>query len=499
VSRFARAALVLAGAIGLLLVVLVVRAALLPSQQVAVEPMGGLVIDAEAAAERLAQAVRIPTVSHQDPSADDQEAFASFRSWMESTYPRVHAALTHERFAGASLLHTWPGRDPALAPILLVAHQDVVPAVEPERWSQPPFSGARVDGHVWGRGSLDDKGSLVGILEAVEGLLSTGFEPQRTVLLAFGHDEEVAGTGARAIAEALKTRGIRPQFALDEGMVITDGIVPGLSAPAALIGLSEKGYLTVDLVVRAQSGHSSMPPRKTAVSILANAVARVAERPPPGALDGPVQGMFAALGPEMGFANRLVFANLWLFEPLVRRKLAANSGTDAILRTTVAPTMLQASHKENVLATEARATLNFRLHPRDDQAGILRWLRERVDDERVGIEPHTRFSSEPSPVADVDGPGYAAIERSIRQVAPEVLVAPGLVLAATDSRHYGDVAEDVYRFAPAWTRPEDRERYHGVDERMAVDNFALCIRFYDRLIRNAAGANHQTRRTPWEH
>ncbi len=464
------------------------RALTLSSVQVEVEAVEPLAVDGEAVARRLGAAISARTISV-DGGELDEAAFAELHALLEASYPRVFAQLGVERIGRWGLLLTWRGAQPDLPAVLLAAHQDVVPVAPgtEEAWEQPPFSGRLAEGYVWGRGAIDCKASLIGILEATEGLLASGFVPQRTLLLAFGQDEEIGGqAGAVQIAAKLKRAGIQLEFVLDEGLVITDGIVPGLSAPAALVGLSEKGYLSLDLVAAGEGGHSSMPPRETAVGILATGLARLQAEPFPPHMDGPSAGMFAALGPEMGFSNKLAFANLWLLGGVVRGKLAAKPGTDASIRTTTAPTMLSASSKENVLPPSATATVNFRIHPSDDIASVIERVERVLADERIRVERRPGFNSEPSPVSSTESRAWEVIGRSIREAAPEVIVAPGLVLGATDGRHYTGLADDVYRFAPSWVKPEDTARIHGTDERVSVDNLVLYVRFYDRLIRNAA-------------
>ena len=456
------------------------------SRQIVVAPVAPLTLDA-AGAEHLAGAIRFRTVSHQDPAQVDRAAFLAFHRYLAETFPGAHGSLAPETVAGASLLFTWKGRAADAAPLLLLAHQDVVP-VDPATegaWTHPPFAGEIADGFVWGRGALDDKASLVALLEAVERLVADGFAPRRTIHLAFGHDEEVGGReGAVALAALLRERGVAPLVVLDEGLALTESIVSGVAAPVALVGIAEKGYVSVELVVQAEGGHSSTPPPETAVGILAAALARLERQQMPAVVAGPVRGLLEALGPEMPFTNRVAFANLWLFGPLVTRVLAETPTTNALVRTTTAPTMLDASVKENVLPVRARAVVNFRILPGDSTAGVLAHVRAVVADPRVAVEPLRTTLSEPSPESRVDSPGFAAIARTIREVFPAAIVAPSLVLGATDARHYADLGADVYRFLPLRYGPDDLRRLHGIDERLAVADYADAVRFYARLIRN---------------
>ncbi len=469
--------------------VLLARTASFSSRQVKPGPFSPVNVDRQAAAERLAQAVRIQTISHQDKQQVETAAFEQLHALLETAFPRVDATLTRERVNGLSLLYTWPGRDSALPPVLLLAHQDVVdvaPGTQ-EDWTYPPFSGAIADGFVWGRGTLDDKGSLLGILEAAEALLAEGFTPRRTVYFAFGHDEEVGGeTGAKLVAETLRARGVRAGFSFDEGLVITQGIVPGVTAPVALIGIAEKGYLSVELTVELTGGHSSAPPRDTAIGTLAKAVAALEAHPLPSRLDGPAVEMLAYAGPEMTFPMRLVMANLWLFGGLVRARLEAAPATAAAIRTTTAPTIFEAGTKENVLPGVARAVVNFRIMPGESVDSVLAHVRDTIADERVAVSVIPP-ANEPSPVASLDTPAFEALSQSLRQVFPEAVVAPGLLLGGTDTHHYAAVAEHAYRFIPFLFREEDLARLHGTDERVSAEAYEKAIQCYAQVIRNAAG------------
>jgi carboxypeptidase PM20D1 len=465
---------------------LAVRALLLRSPRIEAAPAGDLGVDGAAAAPRLAEALRHRTVSSQDGEVATAE-FAALHAWLASAFPAVHARLAREPVGAASLLYTWPGSDAGLRPVLLLAHQDVVPVADAEAatWTQPPFGGVVADGHVWGRGALDDKASLVAMLEAVERLAAAGRAPRRTLLLAFGHDEEVGGGGgAAAIAALLGERGVAPEFVLDEGeVVLTDG-VPGVERPVALLGIAEKGYLTLELVVEAEGGHSSMPPPETAIGILAAAVRRVEQSPLPARLAGPSLLMLERLAPEMGFGARLAVANRYLFGAALERRLAATASGNAVLRTTTAPTLFHAGVKDNVLPRRAQAAVNFRILPGDSVGGVVEHVRRAVADPRVQVVVRGP-AVEPSPVSPAAGHGYETIARSIAEVFPDALVVPALVLGGTDARHYTRLCAGVYRFAPLRVSSGDLVRFHGQDERLAVGAYGDAIRFYLRLLETA--------------
>jgi carboxypeptidase PM20D1 len=480
--------LLLGGAIALLVAFVVARTAFYGSSLSAVEPAEDIAIPA-GAAERLAGSLRIPTLSHEDPGAFDPEPFRALHSYLETAFPRTHSQLHRETVGTHSLLYTWRGSDDALKPILLMGHLDVVP-VEPgteKDWQADPFAGRIADGFIWGRGAIDNKSAVVGTLEAVEMLLREGFRPVRTVYLAYGHDEEVGGTrGAREIAELLQRRGVQLEMVLDEGGVIGERILPGVSAPVALIGVAEKGFASIELSARSQGGHSSLPPRQSTVGILGAAIARLEQNPMPARLGGPTRQLFDRIGPHYPFAQRAVFANLWLTGGFVTRKLESSPTTNAMLRTTAAATIFQAGTKDNVLASQARAVVNFRISPGDSVAGVREHVRRVIDDARVEVRIAGGFRAEPSAVSSTESDSFRKLEQAIRSVARDVIVAPYLVVVATDSRYFAGMSKSVFRFLPLHLTSRDIERIHGSDERISVRDYERAIRIYRQLVLNTA-------------
>lgn len=441
-----------------------------------------------AAIERFAGALRHATVSHKDRSKVDFQAFEDFQAFLAQQFPRVFSEIPHERVDGYSLLFRWQGADESADPIMLLAHQDVVPVIPgtEREWTHPPFSGRVVDGYVWGRGAVDDKASVVGILEAVERLLAEDFNPPRTIYLAFGHDEEVGGQGAKAIAQLLAGRGERLAFLLDEGGIIASGMVPGISSAVALIGPGEKGYASLRLTARGTGGHSSMPPQSTAAGKIARAVTRLESRPFPSDL-GFTREFIRHLGSDQPFMQRLVFANLWLFSPLAEKVLAADPLTNAGIRTTTAVTMLSGSVQDNVLPIEASAVVNFRILPGESIASVMDNIERIIDDPEISVTvPEGAFASDPSPVSPTESAGFAVLRSVIREVRPDVLVAPRLVVAATDSRHFSDIAENSYRFVGVQLEADEVSGVHGTNERVAAKSYMDAVRMYYRLILRAA-------------
>jgi carboxypeptidase PM20D1 len=438
-----------------------------------------------AAADRLAQAVRIRTISY-DGRQPDLPTFAQLHKLLAQFYPRVHKTLRREVVNGGALLYTWPGTDSTLAPLVLLAHQDVVPveAAAESKWTHPPFSGHIADGYIYGRGTLDDKVNVLAQLEAVEQLLAAGYAPKRTILLAYGHDEEINGAlGAQAIVKLLAARNIKPYMVLDEGMPIADGLVPGVSKPVALIGTAEKGILSVELKVDMAGGHSSIPEKEMATTVLAQGLARLQAHPFPASFSAPVQGFIQYLAPEMSLTLRMALSNLWLFRGIVEGEYEKSPSSAALLHTTMAVTVLQAGEKENVIPTQARAIVNLRLLPGQSIEAAAAHIRQAVADARITVTPLTQFAQEASPPSPYNCEQFGHLQTAIAQTFPNTLVAPTLMLGAADARHYAAICPHVYRFSPAIFKPGDPERLHGINERVAVANYGQFILFYDQLIK----------------
>ncbi|WP_374471500.1 M20 family peptidase [Phenylobacterium sp.] len=444
-------------------------------------------VDVARAAQRLSQAVQIRTVSHQDPAEDQPQEWARLHAFLEASYPAAHAAMRREVVAGRTLVYTWPGSDPALAPVVLMAHQDVVPVTPGTEgaWKHPPFAGTIADGAVWGRGAIDDKGSLITLFEGAETLAARGFRPRRTVILVAGHDEEVRGEGARAAAALLKARGLRAQFVLDEGLAVIDDH-PLTGGQLAMIGTAEKGYATLKVTAPAPGGHSSAPPKDAGgVAALARAVVAIVDRPFPMTLQGPAGDMLAASAPHAPFATRMALANPWLFKPLLVRELGATPAGAALMHTTVAPTMLKGSPKENVLPQDATAWINYRIAPGDTSAEVMARARAAVGDLPVRLA-WSKTPDEPSPVSSTTSDAWKTVA-AVAAATTGAPVSPGLVTAGTDSRYLQPAAQDVYRFQPMTFRVDTVGMIHGTNEHLTLRNLEQAVQFYARLIATAAG------------
>ena len=444
-----------------------------------------LELDAMDTAKHLSEAVQVQTISHEDPAEDNKEYFNLLQQEFEVMYPHVHQEMHKEVVGGHSLIYTWVGNNPELEPVLFTSHQDVVPA-DPEsidQWTHPPFSGAIEDGFIWGRGTLDIKSQVIAVFEAAEGLLKSGYKPERTVILAFGHDEEVFGNGAKSIVARLQEKGIRLHALIDEGGTIYDGGIPGISGMAATIGVAEKGYLSLKFTVETEGGHSSTPSTESAIGILSNALVKLETHRFPPNLEAS-KLMFHGLAPASTFLMQLAFANLWLFKGLVVKRLSANAETDAAIRTTTALTIVHSGIKDNILPGKAEAVVNFRLLPGTTIAEVCEKVRKVVNDDRVHFEALRGNAWEASPVSPSDSPAYQQLANAITEFFPGVVVAPYVTLGGTDARNYYVICDQVYRFTPVVTVPEDLKRVHGIDERIGVDALITMAKFfYDLMAR----------------
>ena len=473
----------------LISVAMMVNVFRLTSHQVTPVPSERLTIDQTSAVNHLAGAIRFRTVTLDTEARSAPDPWPAFHAYLATQYPLIEKNLQRETVESSSLLYTWTGRRPNLSPVILMAHMDVVPAADDTlaQWTHPPFDGIVADGSIWGRGSLDDKNAAIGLLESIEALLATGFAPDRTIYLAFGHNEEGGATssGAMAIAKLLKSRGVHDAVVLDEGGWIYEK-VPGVAQHVAIVGVAEKGYTSVEVTVTGDGGHSSMPPRETTVGILARAIDRAESHQMPGHLDGASAALFDALAPEMTFGMKLLFANRWLTGPIILSQLGKQPGTNAVIRTTTAPTMLRASAKENVLASTASAVVNFRLLPGDTQDVVIAHLRDVIADARVTIAPYKgQRGDEAAGASRTDGPEFAALSRAIRSVYPNVLVAPYLTVGATDARHYSAIAPNSYRFVPV-DQPGSTELLHAPNEHIRIDAYMTMIQAYGAIVRSLA-------------
>ncbi len=439
-----------------------------------------------AAVNHLSEAIQIKTISFGNGAAFDTLEFHRFSEFLDNSYPLVKEKLNKTTINTFGILYHWQGVDNNLAPIVLTAHYDVVPVdvADSAKWLAPPFSGKIHENSIWGRGVLDDKVSVIGIMEAVEMMLGEGFVPNRSIYLAFGHDEEIGGiNGAKAITAHLKNLGVKPEFVLDEGLTITQGLVPGVLTDVALIGIAEKGFATIELSVELDGGHSSMPQKETAIQVITNALTKLGNAPFKARISEPVHRFLDYAGPEMRFQEKLAFANKKLFGSMILGIYQQSPSGNALVQTTMVPTIISGGFKENAIPSSATATINIRILPGNSVDDIYQFVTKTLADDRIQLTLRN-FRSEPSPVSDPASAAYLTIEQSIKEIYPNLIAVPNLVLGATDGRYYYEICDNVYRFLPVKITQENISSIHGVNERISVEEFEDVIRFYRQLLTN---------------
>ena len=467
--------LALLGIVLILAAILVFNTLSLTSRQVEPEPLTEVHFT-DSVSQHLSQAVQYQTISYKEGAEPDSTAFNGFHQFLEDTFPLTHQNLTLEKINGYSLLYKWEGSDSSKKPIILMSHQDVVPVDQPtlQDWEAPPFEGAITDTHIIGRGTLDDKSSLIALMESVEKLLGESFVPSRTIYLAFGHDEELGGSnGANRIAAYLKEKGVHAAMTLDEGGLLAENMVPGVDETIAMLNLAEKGYASFKLTVETTGGHSSAPPKENTIGILAKAIVDLENNQLPYKLVEPINYQFEYMGAELPFFKKMAFANPWLFKGPVLEALNAH--------TTTAPTIINGGVKDNVIPTVAEATINFRILPGETIASTKEHIKSVISD-KIKVE-EAGFVTNPSPVSGIDSDAFKNLEKTIRSVFPDVIVVPGLIGGGTDSRYFYGVSDDVYRFYPVRISPESMVRFHGIDEKISKDNYMEIVTFTYHLIR----------------
>ncbi len=477
---------IIAGLIIILILVLLVNTIKFKSKQAQIAPIPKDNIS-DNVLTHFSKAIQYRTISYEDSLKFDPVPFLEFCDFLKQTYPLTNNHIKRHLVNNYNILYKWEGTDTKINPIILTAHYDVVPVEESSshEWINDPYSGEIDNGFVWGRGTMDDKLSVIGIMEAIELLLEQGFVPERTIYVAFGYDEEIGGhNGAKKIVEHLKQNNVRAEFVLDEGLCITRKMVPGIEKDVALIGSSEKGYLSIELSLDHEGGHASMPQKETTIDIMAQAIVKLRENQPKPRICEPIEGFFEYIGPEMVFTQRIFFANKWLFKGIILNIYAASPPGNSLIRTTTAPTIFNSGIKDNILPTNATAVLNYRILPDETVDNILQHIKKVIDDDRIHISTIS-FYQNPSPISSTESFGFKVIEKTIKQIFPDILVSPSLVNAATDSRHYATISDDVYRFSPQIITTEDLPRLHGINERLSTESFKECVRFYMQIIRNS--------------
>ena len=436
----------------------------------------------------MSDAVKYKTISFGRDKPTSSKELIAFHQFLADKFPLVHRSLKREVVNKYSLLYTWQGSTPQEKPVLLLGHLDVVPVIPGTEadWKQPPYAGVVADGYIWGRGTLDNKVNIIGILEAAENMLRAGVQPQRTIYFAFGHDEEQGGIdGALEMSKLLESRGVEAEFLIDEGGLVTSGVVPGVDVPLAIIAPAEKGIVTLELKARGAGGHSSVPPKQSSIGILAAAIANLEANQFPRDFSH-TQQFLESVADEMGLVNRMVMKNLWLFKPVVMASLANDAQAQAGMRTTTAATVISGGIKANVLPIDATAKVNFRILPGETPDTVRQRVIDVIDDARVSVDFDTsgQRGMGPSPVSPTEGYGWDQITSAIRDTAaPErIVITPRLLVAATDTRHYRNLTSNHYRFTYMALPVGDLGSIHGTNERIGVKTLNDTVRFFHRLM-----------------
>lgn len=470
----------LAAALVLLLAVILARTLAFRPKKTAAADESDVDFDRTRATEALRTLVRFPTVSYQDASLEDDGAFEGLIASLPSLYPNVFSACTLLRLENRALLFHWKGKS-AQSPSVLMAHYDVVPVNE-DAWEKPPFEAILENDVLWGRGTLDTKVTLNGVLFAADHLIGEGFVPENDIYFAFSGGEEVNGKGAPNIVDYFEKEGITPALVVDEGGAVVENVFPGVKVPCAMIGIAEKGMMNVAYATRSNGGHASAPKPHTPVGVLSRACTRVENKPFPFHISKPVAEMFDTLGRHSTFLFRMIFANLWCFKGILNMLCKKTGGElNALLRTTVAFTQMEGSSAVNVIPPEARMVSNIRLNPLDTVEGALERLRKTVNDESVELS--VLYDTNPSRISETDCEPYRKVESAVLSTWRGALASPYLMVQCSDSRHYGRISDRVYRFSAMDLTSEERATIHGNNERIRVETLHRAVEFYIRLMK----------------
>ena len=468
------------GLLGLFLAVILLRAAFFkPKTQPAISDEK-VEFDRQAAIDALQTLVRCKTVSNVNPALEDDAEFEKLINALPGLYPNVFATCEFQKLADRGLLFRWKGKSPG-NPTVLMAHYDVVP-VDEEKWEKPPFCGTIEDGVMWGRGTLDTKATFNGVLSAANHLIGQGFQPENDIYFAFSGGEEVNGKGAVNIVDYFEANGIEPKLVVDEGGAVVENVFPGVKQPCGLIGIAEKGMMNVEYRVLSGGGHASAPPVKTPIGTLSQACRDIETHPTKMHITKPAREMFDTLGRHSNFGLKIVLANLWCFSPILDLICRMSGGEiNALVRTTVAFTMMEGSAARNVLPTEAKMISNLRLNPADSVASVTEHLKKTVDNEKVEITVLESF--EPSRISRTDCDGWNMVSAAVAETWPGCVVSPYLMVQCSDSRHYGRISDRVYRFSAMDMTAAERKTIHGNNERIRLESISKAVEFYIRLMK----------------
>ena len=475
-------ALILMALIALVLT-LVIRAVHFVPRKEEREKVAPIFVNNEKAVSDLAEMIKCKTISDNDKSKEDESEFEKFVALLPTLFPLVFEKCTFEQPSDRSILIKWEGKEHD-APTVLMSHYDVVSVVE-EDWEKPPFEGVQENGVLWGRGTLDTKGTLNGVLQAAEALIGEGFVPQNDIYFAFAGDEEVNGHGAIAIVDLFESREITPGLVLDEGGAVVENVFPGVTAPCALIGIAEKGLVNIEYTIKGGGGHASSPAAHTPVGKLAAACVKVENTPFEFGISKPALALFDTVGRHSTFVYRLIFANLWLFKPVLNMITKKSGGElNALVRTSTAFTQMEGSKGMNVIPPFARMVSNHRIKEGETPETVAQRIREIIDDPDINVSI-VDGAMAPSVISDTNCEAWERVKCVVGDTWQEAIVSPYLMLACSDSRHWGRISDKVYRFSAMALSKEERGTIHGNNERSPYSTIIKTVEFYIRLMKKS--------------
>ncbi len=467
-------------AVVLFLAIILVRAVLFKPYPEPEMISGEIAVKEDKIIKDMSDMIRIKTVSYQDKSKVDDKEFDKFRALLAERFPLVHDKCNLLRLGDSGLLYYLKGKSNQ-EPAVLMAHYDVVP-VEEKDWDRPAFSGLVENGYIWGRGTLDTKGTLCGIFEALEQLLEQGFMPENDIYLSFTGDEEVEGGSCPFIVSYMEENGIKPAFVLDEGGAVVERVFPGVTRPCAVVGVGEKRSVNVELAIKSDGGHASTPPTHTILGQLSEAIVRIEKKPFRSQFVKPVREMFDTLGRYSGFGMKILFANLWCFKPLLNAYCKIAGGEmNAMMRTTCAVTKMEGSKAFNVLPSVATAGLNLRLLGNDTPESAVEYLNKVIHNDKIKVSVQNAMGE--SGYSDTDCPKWELLKQVIHTTWPDAIVSPYLMMACSDSGHYSRITDRIYKFSAMPLSKEERGMIHGKNERIPIATLLKTVQFYVRLLK----------------
>lgn len=436
------------------------------------------------AIKHMTEAIQIATETPNDAFEYDSAVFYSYRKLIEKNYPLVHQQLSRTVIDSFNYIYKWQGTDTTKLPMVLMAHYDVVPveASAIKLWHAKPYGGEVKDNYIWGRGVLDDKSSMISLLEATEAQLKAGFIPSQTIYLCFGADEESNGRGAAAMVKYFESKKQRFDMVVDEGGEISTEDNKNIRQPIASVGVGEKGYVTLVLSVQRAGGHSSIPEKSSSIGILSKALHTIEENQIPTRITPPIKAYLERISSyNTNFFEKMQLSNLWLFEKWVLHNMTQNRSSNALVRTTLVPTVVNSGVRDNVIPTFATAMVNSRILPGETPNSVKAYVEKIVNDTNVKISIYPNYETMPSTTTEINSAAFKRVESAIHAVVKEVVVAPMLMVGATDSRNYRTLSDGVINFTPL----TDAKGYHGIDERMLISDYEKCFNYYTFLIKGS--------------